>query len=75
LTIVIITHDLDLLWQSCDRVAVLGEGRVLASGSMEELSLHDHPIVRGYFEGPRQQRAAVSATQVRRDKGAPWTTR
>jgi len=60
-TIVIITHDLDLLWQACDRVAVLGEGRVLAIGSMQELSHHDHPIVRGYFEGPRQRRAADSA--------------
>ena len=75
LTIVIITHDLDLLWQACDRVAVLGEGRVLASGSMEELSHHGHPIVRGYFEGPRQQRAAASARQLRRDTEAPWTTR
>ncbi|MBO9648780.1 MAG: ATP-binding cassette domain-containing protein [Variovorax sp.] len=74
LTIVIITHDLDLLWQACDRVAVLGEGRVLASGSMEELSRHDHPIVRGYFEGPRQ-RAAASAAQRQREKETPWTTR
>ena len=75
LTIVIITHDLDLLWQACDRVAVLGEGRVLASGSMEELSHHDHPIVRGYFEGPRQQRAAAWGARAAGGKEAPWTTR
>ena len=29
-TIVIVSHDLDLLWRVSDRVAVLGEGRVLA---------------------------------------------
>ena len=49
LTIVMITHDLDLLWKVSDRVAVLGEGRVLATGSMTELSHHEHPIVRAYF--------------------------
>jgi phospholipid/cholesterol/gamma-HCH transport system ATP-binding protein len=48
-TIVIVTHDLDLLWQVADRVAVLGEGRVLALGTMDELSHNDHPIVSAYF--------------------------
>ena len=31
LTIVIITHDLDSLWRIADRVAVLGNGKVLGS--------------------------------------------
>ena len=53
LTVVIVTHDLDLLWQVCDRVAVLGEGRVLASGAMQELSQHDHPTVLAYFTDAR----------------------
>ena len=49
LTVVMITHDLDLLWHVSDRVAVLGEGKILATGSMSELSNHQHPIVRSYF--------------------------
>ena len=53
LTIVMITHDLDLLWQVSHRVAVLGEGRVLATGTMDELSHNPHPIVRAYFTDPR----------------------
>jgi phospholipid/cholesterol/gamma-HCH transport system ATP-binding protein len=57
LTIVLVTHDLDLLWQVCDRVAVLGESRVLATGSMQELSKLDHPIIRGYFDDPRARKA------------------
>jgi len=57
LTIVLVTHDLDLLWQVCDRVAVLGEARVLATGSMQELSAHDHPIVRSYVDDPRARKA------------------
>lgn len=58
LTIVIVSHDLNLLWQVCDRVAVLGEGRVLASGSMDELSRHEHPTVRSYFADPRKRNAS-----------------
>ena len=53
LTIVMITHDLDLLWQVADRVAVLGEGRVQATGTMDELSKVELPLVRQFFEGPR----------------------
>jgi len=48
-TIVMVTHDLDLLWQVSHRVAVLGEGRVLATGTMEELSCNEHPTVQAYF--------------------------
>jgi len=61
LTIVLVTHDLDLLWQVCDRVAVLGEARVLAIGSMEELSHLEHPIIRGYFDDPRARKARERA--------------
>jgi phospholipid/cholesterol/gamma-HCH transport system ATP-binding protein len=57
LTIVMVTHDLDLLWNVSDRVAVLGEGRVLATGSMEELSHNAHPIVRAYFTDPKSNQA------------------
>lgn len=52
-TIVIISHDLDLLWQVSDRVAVLGERRVLALGTMTELSTHAHPVVSAYFADRR----------------------
>jgi phospholipid/cholesterol/gamma-HCH transport system ATP-binding protein len=61
MTIVLVTHDLDLLWQVCDRVAVLGEGRVLATGTMQELSQLDHPIIRGYFDDPRARKARERA--------------
>ena len=57
LTIVMITHDLDLLWQVADRVAVLADGRLQAIGSMAELAALDHPAVRPYFEGARGRAA------------------
>ena len=52
-TMVIVSHDVDLLWKVCDRVAVLGEGHVLALGSMAELASHPHPIVQAYFVNRR----------------------
>ncbi len=58
LTIVMITHDLDLLWQVADRVAVLAEGKVQGTGSMSELSRMEHPAVRRFFDGPRGRAAS-----------------
>ena len=57
-TVVIVTHDLDLLWQVSDRVAVLGEGRVLTIGPMSELKANPHPIVQSYFVDARATRRA-----------------
>lgn len=53
LTVVMITHDLDLLWAVADRVAVLADGKVRGVGSMAELSTLDQPAVRAFFTGPR----------------------
>ncbi|MES1982492.1 MAG: ATP-binding cassette domain-containing protein [Pseudomonadota bacterium] len=57
LTVVMITHDLDLLWEVADRVAVLGEGKVQGIGSMSELSQMQHPSIREFFDGPRARAA------------------
>ncbi|AKU12147.1 putative ABC transport system ATP-binding protein [Azoarcus sp. CIB] len=57
LTIVMITHDLDLLWQLADRVAVLAEGTVQGVGSMSELAQMDNPAIRKFFDGPRGRAA------------------
>ncbi len=53
LTVVMITHDLDLLWQVADRVAVLADGKVQAIDSMKALSASDNPAVIAFFDGPR----------------------
>jgi len=57
LTIMIVTHDLDMLWRVTDRVAILGDRRVAGLGSMDELAHSDHPLVREYFHGPRGRAA------------------
>ncbi|RFO97419.1 ABC transporter ATP-binding protein [Rhodoferax lacus] len=57
LTVVMVTHDLDLLWHAADRVAVLADGRVQGLGSMQELSTLLQPAVQTFFTGPRAQAA------------------
>jgi phospholipid/cholesterol/gamma-HCH transport system ATP-binding protein len=61
LTIVIITHDLDSLWRIADRVAVLGNGKVLGIGTMNELSASTDPLIHEYFYGPRGRAAREQA--------------
>ena len=61
LTVMMVTHDLDSLWRVADRVAVLGEGKVLGTGTMEELSKSEHPLIREYFYGPRGRAARDQA--------------
>ncbi len=58
LTVFLVTHDLDTLHAICDRVAVLGEKKVLAVGTIPELELVDHPWIQEYFNGPRGRAAA-----------------
>ena len=60
LTVFLITHDLDTLYAICDRVAVLGDGKVLKVGTIPELLAFDHPWVHEYFQGPRGRAAAGS---------------
>jgi len=61
LTIMMVTHDLDLLWRAADRVAVLGERRVLGTGTMTELSASGQGLIREYFHGPRGRAAREQA--------------
>lgn len=53
LTIVLITHDLDTLWNVTDRVAFLGDGKVLANLPMDELVNDQNIIIKEYFMGKR----------------------
>lgn len=62
LTVVMITHDLDLLWQVADRVAVLGDGKVQGIGSMAELAGMDNPLIRPFFDGPRARAPQAQAS-------------
>ena len=63
LTVVLVTHDLDLLWQVADRVAVIGGGKVRGVGSMAELSGMQHEDIRPFFDTPRGRAAQQDAAR------------
>lgn len=56
LTVYMVTHDLDSLHSICDRIAVLGERRVLVTGTFDEMMQVDQPWVKSYFRGERALR-------------------
>ncbi len=49
LTVFLVTHDLDTLFSIIDRVIVLSDGRVLGSGTVEQLKYIDDPWLKDYF--------------------------
>lgn len=53
LTVFMVTHDLDSLHTACDRIAVLGDGRIIAVGTIEDMMASSHPWLRAYFHGKR----------------------
>ncbi|MEZ5937826.1 MAG: ATP-binding cassette domain-containing protein [Hyphomonadaceae bacterium] len=58
LTVFLVTHDLDTLMATCDRVAVLNDGKVLAIGPLSEVRKNPHPWIQEYFSGPRGRATA-----------------
>ena len=65
LTVVMVTHDLDTLWSATDRVAFLGEKRVIGYAPMRELTRAEHPLIQAYFEGPRGRAAREQACRAK----------
>lgn len=57
LTVFLITHDLDTLYEICDRVAVIAEKKIIAVGTIPELVATGHPWIEEYFNGPRGRSA------------------
>lgn len=57
LTVVMITHDLDTLFATCDRVAVLVDGKAIV-GPLAEVRRSPHPWIQRYFNNPRAARTS-----------------
>jgi len=56
LTVFMVTHDLDSLYNVCDRIAVLADGQVIAVGPMATMLASEHPWLKAYFRGERAAR-------------------
>jgi len=60
LTVFLVTHDLDTLYTTCDRVAVLSQRKVLVADTLDNVSRTEDGWIQDYFHGPRG-RAAIDA--------------
>jgi phospholipid/cholesterol/gamma-HCH transport system ATP-binding protein len=61
LTVYMVTHDLDSLFSVCDRVAVLGNRKVLVEGTIEDMLASEEPWVKSYFRGKRARQLDLAA--------------
>ena len=50
ITVVMITHDLDSIFNIVDRMAVLADKRVVAEGSLKNVLQSQHPFVEAFFK-------------------------
>jgi phospholipid/cholesterol/gamma-HCH transport system ATP-binding protein len=57
LTVIMVTHDLDTLFELSTRIAVLAEQRVIVTGHPKDVIAFRHPFVQDFFLGERGQRA------------------
>jgi phospholipid/cholesterol/gamma-HCH transport system ATP-binding protein len=55
LTVFMVTHDLGSLYSVCDRIAALGDGKVIAVGPIETMLESQNPWLQAYFHGKRAQ--------------------
>ena len=57
LTVIMVTHDLDTLFELSTRIAVLADRKVIVTGPPKEVIAFQHPFVHDFFLGQRGQRA------------------
>ncbi|MCO5090956.1 ABC transporter ATP-binding protein [Bosea sp. (in: a-proteobacteria)] len=62
LTVMMITHDLSSLHATCDRIAAIARGKVIAIGTLEDLLRNEDPWLRQYFAGERGR--SIFADQI-----------
>jgi phospholipid/cholesterol/gamma-HCH transport system ATP-binding protein len=57
LTVIMVTHDLDTLFELSTRIAVLAEKKVIVTGPPKDVIAFQHPFIHDFFLGERGQRA------------------
>jgi phospholipid/cholesterol/gamma-HCH transport system ATP-binding protein len=57
LTVIMVTHDLDTLFELSTRIAVLADQRVIVAAKPREVIAFPHPFIEDFFLGERGQRA------------------
>ena len=67
ITVLLVTHDLDSLVGIARRIVVLGQGRVIADGSLAEITAVDDPWIQSYFSS----RASLPAPHPTKTENSP----
>jgi ABC-type transporter Mla maintaining outer membrane lipid asymmetry ATPase subunit MlaF len=67
ITVLLVTHDLDSLVGIARRIVVLGQGRVIADGSLAEITAVDDPWIQSYFSS----RASLPAPHPTKTESSP----
>jgi phospholipid/cholesterol/gamma-HCH transport system ATP-binding protein len=62
LTVYMVTHDLDSLFSACDRIAVLGNKKIVLQGTVKDMLESEDEWVKSYFRGKRARMIAVKET-------------
>ncbi|WP_193387954.1 ABC transporter ATP-binding protein [Caenimonas sp. SL110] len=57
LTVIMVTHDLDTLFELSTRIAVLADKRVIVNAAPKDVIAFQHPFIHDFFLGERGQRA------------------
>jgi phospholipid/cholesterol/gamma-HCH transport system ATP-binding protein len=57
LTVIMVTHDLDTLFELSTRIAVLADRRVIVAAAPKDVIAFQHPFIHDFFLGERGQRA------------------
>jgi phospholipid/cholesterol/gamma-HCH transport system ATP-binding protein len=60
LTVVMVTHDLDTIFELSTRIAVLADRQVIVAGTPQEVLAFEHPFVHDFFLGARGRRAVAA---------------
>ena len=53
-TSIVVTHDMASAFKVADRMAMLSRGKIVFTGTVDEVRTTDHPMVRQFIEGNSQ---------------------
>lgn len=68
MTILMVTHDLDTIAKVAHRIIFLGEGKVLATGTYEEIQKNKEKLIHEYFHNDRARAVVIPKKDKSNDR-------
>ena len=63
-TVILVTHDLDILRDLCTQVAVLADQQLVAFGKLADVMANPHPFVERFFHNQRAKARVPISTSI-----------